>query len=276
MEALKRFSVIAVVIAWAGCSKNGGNQNNSMTTDGGITLPSSCISASAIQVVFSPMFSAYDGVHRFQVPAIVVGIDPTIVQWTSSDTSVATVESDMVVGGTMVTVQGAGTATIVAQAGNLCGASLLTVDSATPDEWQQGSDRYNNGITYSRQHGDMGLPDGSSNEDPACTNCHGPTAMNRFVDVAHTPEQIGGFSDQVLGGIMQMGDVPDGGYFDPTIVPYRVWQSFHHWQLTDEDVKGVIVYLRSLTPTPQTGSSNFGGRGPDGGFGGPHDAGAHD
>jgi hypothetical protein len=34
-----------------------------------------------------------------------------------------------------------------------------------------------------------------------------------------------------------------------------------------EDLPGIICYLRSLTPTPQTGTSNFGGHGPgDGGF----------
>jgi hypothetical protein len=38
------------------------------------------------------------------------------------------------------------------------------------------------------------------------------------------------------------------------------WQGFHRWQMTDEEAKGLVVYLRSLTPTAQSGSSNFGGR----------------
>jgi hypothetical protein len=269
MKKLIFISLFGFALAiYAACSSSGNNSNN-----GG-----SCASTTALQVVFSPMYSAYDGVHRFQVPVIVNGIDPSQVTWSTSDTSIATIQADTTVGGGMVTVQNSGMVTITAQAGNLCGTSVLTIDSATPDEWQQGSDRYNNGILFSRQRGDMGIPDGSSSMDPACTNCHGPTAMGRFTDVAHTPEQIGGFSDDVLTGVMRDGVVPDGGYFDTTIIPYMFWHNLHQWQFTDEDVKGVIVYLRSLTPTAQTGSANFGGMGPrdGGGFGGPRDMSATD
>lgn len=258
-----RFFSVALILGAAACSTESAKGGN----DAGMMLPASCTQMTALQVVFSPMYSAYDGQHRFQVPAIVTGIGANLITWSSSDESVATVAADTTVGGGMITVTGAGTAIIIAQAGNLCGTSMITVDSATSDEWQQGSDRYNNGIVYSRSRGDMGLPDGSSNMDPACTNCHGPTANGPYTDVAHTPEQIGGFSDDVLGNIMQNGVVPDGGYFDTSIVSYQRWQRLHHWQFAPEDVKGVIVYLRSLTPMPQMGSSNFGGFGGDGGFG---------
>jgi hypothetical protein len=260
-----------VALSASACSKNGSNADAGM--------PATCATPTGLQIVFSPMYSAYDGTHMFQVPAIVLGIDPNLVKWGSSDEKVATIATDSVVGGGMVTVTGAGQANIIASAGSLCGSATLTVDSATPAQWMAGNDRYNNGVTFGRQHGDAGVPDGGlSTTDPACTNCHGPTANGAFMDVAHTPEQIGGFSDEVLANIMQNGMVPDGGYFDPQIVPYRIWQRFHHWQMTSDDVKGVIIYLRSLTPTPQNGTSNFGGQGPgprpDGGFGhGPHDGG---
>ncbi len=53
----------------------------------------------------------------------------------------------------------------------------------------------------------------------ACTNCHGPTATNGpFKTVSHTPEQTGGFSDTDLANIILNGEVPDGGYFDPTVL----------------------------------------------------------
>jgi hypothetical protein len=53
----------------------------------------------------------------------------------------------------------------------------------------------------------------------ACTNCHGPTATNGpYRDVSHTPEQTGGFSDQELIGIFTGGMIPDGGYFDPSVI----------------------------------------------------------
>jgi hypothetical protein len=278
---MKKSSILAHGMRWTaaalvavGAVACGGTNNNGDAGAGGNGL-AQCPGATALQVIFSPMYSAFDGQHTFQVPAIVNGIDPTAVTWSSSNTAVATVATDSTVGGIMITMTGSGSANIVAQAGSLCGQSMLTVDSATPDDWTQGSQRYNNGIVFSRppRH-DAGTPDGFSSTDPACTNCHGPTAMGLFKDVAHTPEQIGGFSDTVLAGIMQTGSVPDGGYFDTSIVSYRQWQSFHHWQMTDQDVKGVVVYLRSLTPMPQQGSANFGGFGPpDGGFHGRPDGG---
>jgi len=53
---------------------------------------------------------------------------------------------------------------------------------------------------------------------------------------------------------------------------YATWQSFHRWADITTDVQpGIVVYLRSLTPIPQDGTSNFGGGGHGGG--GHHDGG---
>jgi hypothetical protein len=115
---------------------------------------------------------------------------------------------------------------------------------------------------------------------PACTNCHGLAAMSGpFRDIAHTPEQTGGFSDQDLIDIVVNGVVPDGGYFDNAILPYDRWQRIHKWDdITDDQKFGMVVYLRSLTPTSQTGTANFGGRmrrdGGMGGMGPPPDSGS--
>ena len=79
--------------------------------------------------------------------------------------------------------------------------------------------------------------------------------------------------------------MPDGGYFDPTVIiptcdggatctalAYERWSSFHQWDdIQPDQLPGIICYLRSLTPTPQNGSSNFGG---GGGGGHHHDGGA--
>jgi hypothetical protein len=109
----------------------------------------------------------------------------------------------------------------------------------------------------------------------ACTNCHGPTATSGpYKTVSHTPEQTGGFSDMDLQNIIWNGEVPDGGYFDPTVLvsncdggsvctaqAMALWHSFHRWtDITSDELPGVICYLRSLTPESQNGSSNFGGR----------------
>jgi hypothetical protein len=111
-------------------------------------------------------------------------------------------------------------------------------------------------------------PDGGA--APACTNCHGPTATGGvFQGIEHTPEQTGGFSDQVLTDIILNGIIPDGGYYDSTIIPYQFWTFFHRWtDMTPQQQKGIIVYLRSLTPSPQSGKFDFNGLMRDGGPGG--------
>jgi len=117
----------------------------------------------------------------------------------------------------------------------------------------------------------------------ACTNCHGPTAVSGpYKTVSHTPEQTGGFSDLDLQNIIWHGEVPDGGYFDPSVLisgcdggatctaqAMALWHSFHQWtDITSDELPGVICYLRSLTPAAQSGTANFGGgrfQRPDGG-----------
>ncbi len=82
---------------------------------------------------------------------------------------------------------------------------------------------------------------------------------NAFTDVAHTPEQTGGFSDDDLKSIVVRGTVPNGGYFDRTIIPYGAWRVFHQWtDIQPDQENGIVAYLRSLTPSPQKGAVNFG------------------
>jgi hypothetical protein len=251
-----------------------------------------CSGGQVLNVYFDPMYSANDGVHTFQVPAIVGGgVTASAVAWYSSDPSVVTLTPNQALGGVMVTTHKAGTVTITANAGNLCGTSQLTVTQNTPDDWDAGYWRYNDGIVLDGgQRSLFGGPDGGENTTIQCTTCHGPTADGPYSDVAHTPEQTGGFSDADLTAIITTGQVPswgpctgtgrsavpsgpsDGGYFDTSIVNYCEWQGFHQWSMTPEQLTGIICYLRSLVPAPQAGTSNFGGHGGyyDGGhFGGP-------
>jgi hypothetical protein len=193
----------------------------------------------------------------FQVPFIVKGAKATDVTWSVSDMSKVSLAPDPTSGGIMVTSQAAGTLTVTAEANGQCGTSQLTiVQSPEADDWHDGAVRYNNGVDLRPA---PGMPLGSD-KTVACTNCHGATATTGpYKDIAHTPEQIGGFSDADLDAIIRQGTVPAGGYFDSSIVSMDMWHTFHQWQMTDEELRGLIVYLRSLPPTPQTGSSNFGG-----------------
>ncbi len=204
-----------------------------------------------------------------------------------------------------------GKVTIIAtETGGECGTSVLNITQNTESDWMIGSARYNNGTALQPYVPDGGYPgfdgtfpeggfvfDGSFPDGgfpfdgsfypsadatsiaevdggTACTNCHGPTATNGpFKTVSHTPEQTGGFSDQDLADIILNGEVPDGGYFDPTVLVAScdggasctaqargIWHYFHRWSdITPAELPGVICYLRSLTPQSQTGASNFGG-----------------
>ncbi|HVU51860.1 MAG TPA: hypothetical protein VHL80_14285 [Polyangia bacterium] len=283
-------TLVSLVVAWGGgacgssspASKNGGAGSSGASGDtgatgtagaaggatsstGGSTGATGC-PKSALTILFNPMYSAYDGVHMFQLPAVVNGIDPSQVdiEWSASDPSMVALETDPTTGGVMITMQKAGNTNIIASAGSLCGIAPLSITAATPDDWMAGSDRYNNGVVLTRlpigggmrQAMDAGADGGIQAK---CTDCHGDTASGPFKTVQHTPEQTGGFSDDDLVNIFQNGVVPKGGYFDTSIVSYQVWQTFHKWDVGDS-AKGLVVYLRSLTPAAQTGAANFGGR----------------
>jgi hypothetical protein len=212
------------------------------------------------------MYSAYDGVHKFQIPVITTGVKGSAVTWSASDPTMVDLAPETVtgLGGVMVTTRKAGTVSIIASAGSLCGSSLLTITAATPDDWEIGNARYNSGEVVSSVRGQIRVADGG---DAKCTNCHGDTAMGPYKTVSHSPVQTGGFSDDQLVNIFQHGDVPEGGVFNTDIVSYNQWHQFHQWGLSDDEARGMIVYLRSLTPVLQEGAANFGMRGGfEGGF----------
>lgn len=285
----------AGVAALVACSSTSGNPGGSSGggNEGGSGTTSLTCTTSTVPIVFNPMYSAYVTDNQsgqtlsFQVPAVVNDsvIDPSTVTWAASDTSVVSLATDPTTGGEMITVQKPGTVTIVAQIANGgCGTSTLTITPATYAQWQAGNGRYNNNVALDFRclGGGTTTRDGGPCPDagPACTQCHGPTANAGigFNDVGHTPEQTGGFSDQDLIAIITTGTVPgcgtgstcptaDSGYFDPSIVSYSNWQQFHQWtDIQGDQAQAMVVYLRSLTPAPQGGSSDFGGH-YDGGHG---------
>jgi hypothetical protein len=197
--------------------------------------------------------------------------------WGASDPSKVSIETNTVNFGSgnpsyanaMVTTQAAGDVYIVAQSNGKCGATILHITEATQNDFTIGSERYTSGIILTPvSTGQLAHLDGGN--DVACTNCHGPTAMNAsYQTVEHTPLQTGGFSDDDLIGIFTMGMVPPGGYFDNSIVRQNRWAMFHRWTMTPDQAKGMVVYLRSLTPAPQTGKPNLPIRMRDGGGGPP-------
>jgi hypothetical protein len=258
---LGRIIVLSLVgAAGTACSSSNSNSSSSDPKPGSSGSALTTCATQSLEVVFSPIYSAYEATHTYQVPAVVKGVAASAVKWGTSEPSMVDFSPDPSTGGTMITVQKAGTALIVASAGNLCGSSTLTVSAATPEQWAAGERRYNNGVVLDVPMAPTSATPSATQATAACTNCHGPTASNVFKTVSHTPEQTGGFSDDELRNIFRNAILPAGGYFDANVVPLQFWQMFHKWTMTDEEAQGIVVYLRALTPEAQTGSLNFAGR----------------
>jgi hypothetical protein len=173
--------------------------------DGGHLL---CATPDGLPIKFNPMYSGFDGVHMYQVPSFVEGVDPSSITWGSSDPTM--VDMQPYVTGIMITTKKAGDVTIVARSGSMCGSAPLHITQFAADEWTTGNSRYNNGgalnVCFDASGiydvnvpdgfdgnisgfdasgylgGDggncMNLPAGLTNPfectpPPACTNCHG-------------------------------------------------------------------------------------------------------
>lgn len=218
-----------------------------------------------LQIAFNPMYSAYDGKHIFKIPAVVYGSNEEVT-WTA-DTSMVEMQIDSdLPNEVLIQVLNSGFTMIEAQsADGKCAVAPLTISPATAADWAIGNARYNDGtslhldaVATSGTGSALEMSDGSTG-GPACTNCHGETAQSgAFRDVSHTPEQTGGFSDDDLLNIILRGTFPKGAYFDTSIVTYAYWQMFHRWtDIQPDQQRGIITYLRSLTPVPQKGQPIF-------------------
>ena len=92
-------------------------------------------------------------------------------------------------------------------------------------------------------------------EGLACNNCH--TSGAKYFEIQHTPTQAARFSDEELRAIMTTGSKPEGVGF--RILPemfgamtdQETYEYFHKWDATEEEITGLIIYMRSLTPTGQ-------------------------
>lgn len=247
---------MGVLIGIGACSGSGSNSSSGGTT--GSANPA-CVDNSFLQILYDPMYSAVDdGGDLYQIPAVVNGVDQSQIAWSASPASAVALALDSSTGGTMITTLQPGVVTITAQLSGTtyCGTATLTIDGASAQDWAAGEARYNSGTVITH----VGQGTQSIDGGVACTSCHGATAtMAQFKDISHTPEQTGGFSDQDMINIINNGVVPDGGYFDTSIISYEEWHHLHQWDVDPNTVQDLVYYLRSLPPSAQDGSSAFGG-----------------
>jgi hypothetical protein len=253
-------SSCALGIAVSACS--GHTSTPPTSSNASLTMVPTCEDA-GLSIAFNPMYSAYidDGMHTFQVPAVVYGSDGTAT-WYADSNFVGMQQDNERTNEVLLSMRQAGTTTITVQTSDgKCASAPLNISEAMESDWEIGNQRYNDGKSVHVSSGaGGGSPLESGQGGPACTNCHGETATNGpFTNVSHTPEQTGGFSDDDILNIVLNGTFPPNAFFDWTIVTYPAWQNFHRWaDIMPDQQRGIIVYLRSLTPVVQRGSVNFG------------------
>lgn len=237
---------------------------------------------SELTIEFPEMYSAIieGSDHEFKIPAKIDGVKN--VKWSADPADAVSIEKQSD-GSVMITMKKYyDKVTINAKAGSLKASAPLHMLKTTDDVWEQGSERYNNGVTFKRPdgggggHGDGGRPDGGWGQgerhiDPSlsCTNCHASGGKKQ--DIEHTPTQTGGYSDEDLINIFTKAEKPEGAEMR-TGITLEKWQSFHQWKMEEDEKEGLVVYLRSLTPKSQ-GKVDFGGGifGKGKGKGGHHD-----
>jgi hypothetical protein len=241
----------------------------------------------ALKVLYPTMYSAYDGVHKFQVPVRVEDTTIELSGWSSIPSAAVQFDPDPEGGGVLLTVlNDTPEVTIAAHTGGsapLGGTATLHVTKATPEDWALGQERYTTGadweiidpanvppelqgmdvtkLSFEEIIGLVGpvkllelLASVANGPPPAhnlkCTNCHSTGA--KYFEVQHTPTQIAQISDADVETIFTKGMKPPGVAFRvlPTDIQPR-YKDMHLWMATEAEVKGLIVYLRSLTPAGQ-------------------------
>ena len=183
-------TVVAVIAAAAGaCSSSSSSSSSSGSNGadgGGSTQP--------LTVRFTSMYSLYDGVHVFTVPATVDGVQDAT--WSVSDPSLAsigplTTESPSC-GDALITTNGVGTVTVTAKTPDgRTGSAQLTITAPPENSYAQGVQR--------ALYGETNAATGSGQP---CINCH-----NDSSDIKHTPQQIGGFTDTELRNLIFQGQI---------------------------------------------------------------------
>jgi hypothetical protein len=212
-------------------------------------------------MVHAHMYSAWNGLQTFKLPARVEGATVELSGWLAVPSSAVLFEEDpdSEAGGVMITVlESVPEITIAAMTSDMLlgGAATLHVLDATEQDWIDGEARYNNGVDYTLpmlSFIDLLDPNYMPPEAPkdlACNNCH--TTGAKYFEIQHTPTQIGYISDADLKTIFTLAMKPAGVVW--SIIPenlQHLYADFHTWEATDDQQDALIVYLRSLTPVVQ-------------------------
>ena len=67
----------------------------------------------------------------------------------------------------------------------------------------------------------------------------------------YTPQQAASYQDDDIAATFTRGELLPDGFFDAVDVTKKRYQDIHRWDMTDEQARAVVVYMRSLAPAPQ-------------------------
>ncbi|MGD8860859.1 MAG: hypothetical protein PVI30_12685 [Myxococcales bacterium] len=236
----------------------------------------------ALTILYPQMYSAYDGVHTFSLPAYVSGVTTELGDWQAIPSDAVTFDpwqSDdgEDVGVLITVVRHEPEVTIAARNGAIGGTATLYITDATPEQWAIGEERYHEGEMFdpealmndpellaklpeliaNLEFDEDGNPifTGTPEQlglstDMRCNTCH-TTGADNFM-VQHTPTQAARFSDEELINIFTEGMKPPGvGYRALPEMYQNFYEFMHTWNVTEEQAFGLVIYLRSLTPEGQ-------------------------
>jgi hypothetical protein len=226
-------------------------------------------------IALGPFYSAHDGVHAYSVTPWIPAADPdsqdsdpvlaSSVVWHFDPSFVSASEFSELAGGVKLTTKRAGRTIIKLSATTLGGSKLrdsTTLDIAQADsqDWDLGNARYQNGeradlaTTFPPARdgeGTCGLPFTLAfPRTAACVSCHdGRDNMS----VEYSPTQTAHYSDSDLINIITTGAKPGGGILNNPFLtakpmPDCVFAAFHTWALSEPELQGMLLKLRSIPP----------------------------
>lgn len=234
------------------------------STDGGQeSANGNDVDYGALTIVPTPMHSAFDGLNTFSLPAFVQDTGTELEDWRAEPADAVSFAAwqsdDGSQQGVLITVtRPVPEVDITVVTGSVGGRSTLKITSVTPEQTAAGRDRYTMGESFNldefiAMNGPTAGTDGASMMVPGnlrCDTCHTEGAEN--LQVMNTPTQTAVYSDSELRDIFTMGIKPPAVGF--RVLPEFVqpfYPLFHRWEAPEEQLDGLIAYLRSLEPKGQ-------------------------
>jgi mono/diheme cytochrome c family protein len=165
------------------------------------------------------------------------------VEWSVADTSIAAIESLGMLevpvgrGGRMIEVAAAmvtsarpGTTAVVAKLNGQTLEGEILVTSYTAEQTALGKRRYTS-------------PENPGASRVACAGCH---QLANGVD--HTPSEMASAPDDMLIQVIERGEYPARTIRGRERPPYVLEGVMHMWNLTADERRAIVAYLRSLPP----------------------------